>query len=87
MEKRTYPYIVARDRGNRWEYYLTIKPSKRVYLQGISKKRLKIIKHGMLSKTYSKAVKQLQRGHLVKPILAKAFYQSVFGDKAIATQI
>lgn len=87
MEKHTYPYIVVRDRCDKWEYYITIKPSKRVYLQGISKEKLKKLKRVSLSNKYSRIVRKLKRGHLDKPFLAKEFYQGVFGEKAIATQI
>ena len=87
--KRKYPYIVARDKSkaNKWEFYLTIKPNKRVYLQGISKKRLEQIYKKRASNVYVKESSKLENGHRSKPRLARTFYRAVFGEEAIATKL
>ena len=84
---RKYPYLVARDKRIKWEYYLTIKPNKRVYLQGISKTKLAKIKKVTASREYVKNISKLENGHKSKPTLAKRFYKTVFGEEAIATKI
>lgn len=85
--KRKYPYIVARNKPTKVEYYLTIKPNRRIYLQGISKNRLFALKKKTALKDYVNEVSKLENGHRSKPRIAKNFYKTVFGENAIATKI
>lgn len=89
--KRHYPYIVARDRNNknqrRFEFYLTIKPEKRVYLQSMSWDGLIKSKKITATKDYIRNISFLENGDIRKPKLAKNFYKEVFGENTIATKI
>lgn len=87
VKRRKYPYIVARNKPTMWEYYLTIKPNKRVYIQGISKNKLVKMRKNKASLEYMEEVSVLENGHRSKPRLAKQFYKNVFGKNAIATKI
>jgi hypothetical protein len=84
---REYPYLVARDKHVKWEYYLTIKPNRRIYLQGISKAKIAKLRKKHVEKKYTKEVSKLENGNLYKPVIAKKFYNDVFGDRVIATHI
>jgi len=86
-KKRVYPYYTVRDRGFKWVFQLTIKPNKRVYLQGISKNRLTQLKKVTASRDYEKRTRRLQNGDLRKPTLARTFYKAVFGDRAISKAV
>lgn len=86
-KKRAYPYLVARDKHTKWQFYLTIKPNKRVYLQGISKVKLRQLRKLTVEKEYIKEVSKLKNGDIKKPNKATTFYKKVFGTKAIATHI
>lgn len=85
--KRKYPYIVARNKPTKVEYYLTIKPNRRVYLQGISKNKITGSDKINAYIEYVHQTSKLKNGHRSKPRLAKAFYKGIFGEKTIATKI
>ena len=87
MNTRKYPYIVARNKPNKVEYYLTIKPNRRIYLQGISKNKIIGAKKLNAYITYLITVSKLKNGHRSKPRLAKEFYKGIFEEKTIATKI
>jgi len=84
ITERVYPYYTVRDRGHKWVFQLTIKPSKRIYLQGISKKKLAKLRKVTASRVYERAVNKLANGDIHKPQLARTFYKTVFEDNAIA---
>jgi len=83
MAKQTYPYMTARNREDCWEFYVTIKPGKMTYLQGISKKKLAKIKKKTASNIYMNRLVRMESGHTKKskPQSARLFYQEVFGSK------
>ena len=85
--KRKYPYIVARNKPNKIEYYLTIKPSRRIYLQGISKNKIIGREKTKAYKNYVNDISDLENGHRSKPRIAKLFYKQIFGENTIATKI
>ena len=85
--KRKYPYIVARNKPTKVEYYLTVKPNRRVYLQGISKRKIIGYKRLNAFVEYITEVSKLENGHRSKPRLAKDFYKGMFGEDTIATKI
>lgn len=84
---RSYPYIVVRDKPEKVECYLTVKPNKRVYMQGISKKRLLQIKKKGLSNRLISQMKRLGNGHHDKPNVASDYYHQIFGASAIVTTV
>ena len=85
--KRKYPYIVARNKPTKVEYYLTIKPNRRIYLQGISKNKIIGTERLNAYVEYVTKVSELENGHRSKPRLARVFYKEIFGEKTIATKI
>ena len=48
----TYPYISVQDHNEAWEFYMTVKPGRRVYLQGITKEKLAAVKRKTASNKY-----------------------------------
>ncbi len=85
--KHKYPYIVARDKPSKVEYYLTVKPNRRIYLQGISKNKIVGASKLNAYTEYKLNVSALENGHRSKPRFAREFYKGIFGDKIIATKL
>jgi len=85
--KRKYPYVVARVKPSKVEYYLTVKPNKRVYLQGISKNKIVGVSKLNAYTNYSLNTYNLKNGHKSKPKYAREFYKGMFGDNTIATKL
>ena len=82
---QTYPYISVQDRQVNWEFYLTVKPGARVYLQAISKDRLAEIKRKTASNKYLNRLQRIgtEWETRSKPEAARLFYQDVFGSDTI----
>jgi hypothetical protein len=85
--ERKYPYIVARNKPGKLEYYVTIKPNRRIYLQSISKQKIAGKEQVNAYVDYVLKTTRLKRGDKQKPELAKIFYRSMFGAKRIVTKI
>ena len=81
MTRNTYPYLSVQNHNDSWEFYVTVKPSKRIYLQGISQNKLAKLRKKSAAATYEDGVQGL--GARAKAEYTRRFYKSVFGNEAI----
>ena len=83
--QNSYPYLSAQNHYDNWEFYVTVKPGRRIYLQGISQNKLVRLRKKTASTTYEDRLQSLALGFgaRTKAEYARRFYQKVFGTEAI----
>jgi len=86
---KIYPYISAVEKPYDWEFYFTVKPSRRVYLKGISKAKLAKLRKRTAETGYLERLRALNNGFgaSTRAEYARTFYKKVFGRKGITTRI
>ena len=85
MTKNSYPYLSVQEHNDSWEFYVTVKPGKRIYLQGISQNKLARLRKMSAANMYEDRLQALALGFgaRTKAEYARRFYKNVFGNDAV----